>query len=430
MTDNLMELTHEQVRQRALSNLYEMGFDGDVEVFYANAKALRESGMLLDLDITGLTMFDARISWNLDLGVTKGDSRRITKRIRPGRKNLLSNTRLQSIAQRIRQNLLDYSQGISIFPGYRYVPYSAFMRWHERHQALVKEWEQYKKWVLDNYDQIKLDCRADFTDHAKDTWGRTPALQGSYELDAFVNAVVADALARFPTKARILAELNVTLKPPATFLLESEYQAEMLRAQRLSATRRDEAEKERLERDTWARDRKAQMEKAEADAAAAKEEQRLTEEQVAAQLRVVQFEEEEAMRAIRAAQVEIARKAVADTVNPLLEIVKENRDKIYATLSKLQSNIAKRGWVHGKEAAAIRNLAEWFNLMNITSDSEMAKQLEKLSATVESRTEGSGKSYDTDAVLSSIRSAVATSLTDAATVAANLEMDELSMMDL
>jgi hypothetical protein len=429
MTDNFTPMTQEEVRQKTLANLYEMGFDGDVEVFYANAKSLRENGMLLDLDITGLTMFDARISWSLDLGVDAKDSRRQTKRIRPGRKNLLANTKLQSIAQRIRDNLSGYSQAISIFPGYRYVPYSAFIKWWERHQELVVEWDQYKQWVLDNYEQIRQDCRADFEHHARDTYAKSAVIQRRYDLDSFVNAVVADALSRFPSKARIIADLQVSLKPPATFLLESEYQAEMLRAQRLAEERRTEYEENQLKHDAWRRKEMAGVEKAEADADTAKAERDVVEAEAKSKLRVIEFEESEKVAAIRAAQIEIARVAVADTVNPLVEIVQENRQRIYATLSKLQNNITRRGWVHGKEAAAIRSLVDWFGLMNITDDSEMASKLEKLGSSLETR-EAGAKSYDADAVLGSLRGAIGTALQDAAGVATRLEIDALGMMDV
>lgn len=430
MTDELGFMTHEEVRQRALSNLTELGFDGEeVEVFYANARSLRESGMLLDLDITGLTLFDAKTSWAYDLGVSDKDSRRQTKRIRPGRKNLLANTKLQSIGQRIRENLANYSQAISIFPGYRYVPYAAFMKWYERHQELVEEWEQYKTWILDNYEQIRADCRADFEKHARDTYASSVAVQGRYELSPFVESVVMDALSHFPSKGRIEAELQVTLKPPATFMLESEYQAELLRAQRLAEQRRTEQHEAYLERDTFARLEKARAEKAEAEAGTAKAQRLAVEEKAQSDLRLIAFEEQQQRDAIRSAQIEIARKAVAETVNPLLEIVQENRDRIYATLSKLQAGISRRGWVHGKEANAIRSLKEWFEVMNITSDAEMEARLKALAGALDAREEG-GRSYDTDAVMAGLSAAIQTSLADAASVAANVEIDAFHMMDL
>ena len=430
MSEMMEVLTHDEVRQRALDNLAALGFDGEeVEVFYANAKALRESGMLLDLDITGLTIFDARISWTLDLGVGDKDSRRVTKRLRPGRKNLLANTKLQSIGQRIRENLATYSQAITIFPGYRYVPYSAFIKWYERHQELVKEWDEYKAWILESYEQIRADCRADFAKHARDTWAKTVAVQDRYDMTAFEAAVVSHALSHFPSKARIEAELNVILKPPATFLLESEYQNELLLAQRTAEQRRTEQEKAYLDRDYWARKRKADAEQAESEAEEARQKARAAEEETASKLRVIAFEEEEQMKAIKAAQVEIARKAVAETVNPLLEIVEENRKRIYATLSKLQVAIGRRGWVHGKEANAIRSLADWFQVMNITGDDEMATRLEALRDTLGEREDG-GKSYDAGAVLNGLGSAIETALQEGASVAASLDLDAVSMMDL
>jgi len=431
MTDELLATNAaDTVRRQALANLVAMGFDGgEVEVLHANVKSLRDAGMLLDLDINGLTMFEARTSWQLDLGVSSRDARRVTKRLRIGRKNLLPDTRLASVAQRIRDNLLRYSQAIAVFPGYRYVPYSAFLTWWERHQELMKEWADYKAWIIENYNTLKADCRADYRKHARDTYAATPAIQAKYEQQAFVDLVVADALSHFPSKSRIESDLQISIKPPATFLLESEYQAELLKAQRLASQRRDEYEKERLEHDMWARQNKARAEKAEAEARAAGDLAKAAEIEAAERERIAKFQAEEEIRAIRQAQIEIAREVVKDTVNPLLQIVEDNRQRIYATLSGLQTNITRRGWVHGKEANAIRSLHEWFKLMNITSDTEMEQRLQALADSLQSVDTGGGK-YDADAVLSNIRQAIGTALSDAADVAANLEIDAMTMMDI
>ena len=432
MTEELLATNAtDTVRRQALANLVAMGFDGDeVEVLHANVKSLRDAGMLLDLDINGLTMFEARSSWQLDLGVSAKDARRVTKRLRIGRKNLLPNTKLQSVGQRIRDNLLRYSQAIAVFPGYRYVPYGAFLTWWERHQELLDEWNEHKTWILDNYEQLKADCRADYRKHARDTYAATPAIQARYDQGTFVNLVVADAISHFPSKARVESDLQVSLKPPATFLLESEYQAELLKAQRLASTRRDELEKERLERDMWARQEKARAEQAEAEARAAGDLAKAAQIEAAERERVAKFQAEEEIRAIRQAQIEIAREVVKDTVNPLLQIVEDNRQRIYATLSGLQTNITRRGWVHGKEANAIKSLHEWFKLMNITSDDEMEQRLQALSDSLDGVDTGSKSKYDADTVLANIRQAIGTALSDAADVAANLEIDAMTMMDV
>lgn len=421
----------EEVRTKVLQNLVDMGFDGgEVEILHANVKSLRDAGMLLDLDINGLTMFEARTSWTLDMGVSAKDARRATKRLRIGRKNLLPDTKLQSIGQRIRDNLLRYSQAIAVFPGYRYVPYSAFLTWWERHQELVEEWNEHKQWILDNYETLKDDCRADFSKHARDTYAATPAIQTKYTVRDFVLLVAGDALAHFPSRARIESDLQVSLKPPATFLLESEYQQVLLEAQRLAEQRHDEYEKERLKHDTWAREQKARAEQAEAEAASARASEHATKKEAEERERVAEFEANEKIRAIRTAQIEIARQVVKDTINPLVQIVEDNRQRIYATLSSLQSNISRRGWVHGKEANAIRSLQEWFELMNITNDAEMEQRLKALANSLGDTTVDSKTKYDASAVLSAMSEAITTSLTDAAEVAANLEIDAVTMMDL
>lgn len=437
--DQLLHIsTTEEVRQAALSNLRHMGFDGDqVEVMHANVAALRNNGMLLDLDITGLTMFDAKTNWTLDMGVDAKDARRSTKRLRIGRKNLLPDTKLQSIAQRIRAHLLDYSQAMTVFPGYRYVPYTAFMKWWDRHQELMAEWEDHVAWILDNYEGLKADCRADYAKHARDTWTKSVAIQRQYELGAFVDLVVADAISKFPTRERIMADLKVALKPPATFLLESEYKAELLRAQRVAQVAEEERIQHRLQTDAWYRADKARADELEAEAEirkqqawAATEERRATEAEAAQRIRVAEFQAQEEMAAIRAAQIEIARDVVANTVNPLVEIVAQNRDRIYATLSRLRTNIQKRGWVHGKEADAIRSLREWFQLMNITDDNEMESKLMALANSLDAVPASTTTTYDADRVLSSLNDAMTTALQDATEMAAAMELDAMSMMDI
>ena len=223
MNEQLNIKTIDEVRDDALANLRGLGIDVDnVQVSHANSKELRDNGFLVDIDVTGTSMFETGVSWSLDLGIADRDSRRVTKRIRPGRKMLLPNNKLLSIVQRIRDNLYKYSHNLAVFPGYRYIPNSAFQEWHERHQELLEEFEDYKAELVTGHAVFKDKCRQDFAKHARDTYPRLAAdVRSKLTVEEFTGQVVASALASFPTKSMIRENLRVVTLPPATFILES-----------------------------------------------------------------------------------------------------------------------------------------------------------------------------------------------------------------
>lgn len=422
--------TVEMVKETAQSRLAQLGMDEQpVAVLNVQQKSLRDNGFLVDIDVTGVSQFFASVDWHLDLGIPQTDERRKSGRLTPGRKCLINKAgKFRSLETRVRYNLEKYSFKVALFGDYRYVPDTAFMAWHEAHEAICAEWDEEKESLLDRYDQLVYEAEVEFSGMARETWLTLMARNDpesrkwieENDLQSFTESVVSAARKSMPTRNDIQTKLAIKLQPMATFLLGDEQaQLELEREQALA-----EADKIRQERDHWARQEAAFTRQQEAKAQAAEAE--AYEKELAAKAerqereRVAQAEAQEKIErakaetaAIKAAQLEIARKAVLDMANPYAEVMQDLRSNVYDTVTEVLDNIRKHGRVLGKTKEKIDNLVSLFSLLHnpaVTPDPELEAAFNTLKSAMGQQ--GSDTKRDTDAIKDA--------LTDVKLVAGNL----------
>lgn len=425
-------LTKDTVRQDAMDRLQGLGLDADVRVLDIQQRQLRDNGFLVDIDVCGVSQFYCAVDWHLDLGIPKGDERRESHRLTPGRKCLVTDAgKFRSLETRVRANLDRYSFRIAMFGNYRYIPNTAFMEWHTKHQEIVAEFEIEKERLLDRYEDLVAEMQDAFRAMARETWltlmsrqdEDTRAWVREHSITKFSDMVVARAMEKMPTVAQIDERLQIVLQPLATFLLADEQAAiELERERALTA-----AQELRMERDMFARQERAWTEKAEAESKAVQAESAARREaaaaEAAARARAANAEAEEQIRraqaetaAIKAAQLEIARTAVKQMVNPFEEVIGDLRAQVYNTVTEVLDNIRHNGRVVGKTTEKIENLIALFALLHnpaVTPDAELESAIGALRSAMNVGGSGTKRSV----------SAIQAALTEVKYVAGNVVSD-------
>lgn len=368
-----------EIQREAQDRLGDLGYGGNVRVLSAAERNIRDGGIGIDLDVHGLSPLWAKVDWYLDLGVLQGDKRR--KRLSPGRKNLLPDAKLESAQTRLRNNLYKFSYRVTAIGNYRYVPNEAFLAWKEAHDAIVADFYATKQWCIDHYEELKLKLIDDYRDMATETWESIqsrgdPAevrFTQSYTLWEFQDAVVAKALSKLPSPEEMEQDIHIVVNV-ATWMLPVEAMADELERQQLITEAQEEAEKH----NHWLREERAASEAAEAKYMAAIEKAKTEKARAEAEADLIEFEKQEKMKAVRRAQLELARESVHEIVNPFDEMLNDLRAQMYKSTRDVLDNIAKHNRVVGKQVTAIQNMIGLFRMLDAAGDDELAHRIENL----------------------------------------------------
>ena len=367
-------------------------------------RRMRELGVLVDINVHGLSLLSILISW-AELGVPAGDMRR--KRLRRGRKDLFPEhaKKLRSLETRFRRWLEKHSFILEGFRPYRWIPFTAYGEWREGWDKLQAEWRAVVKDLLDHYDEMVELERADMAEVAVEAW---QALIARYEVkhpdgdepviviggrefgrevpDSFVEYIQERAIQRLPTKEELRNGLYVDYRT-ALVIDSADLQAENLRQERLMTA-------QELER--------AKQAKAQAAQDAAQEHKWVAREK--ARLDVEAHQKK--LQAMHEAELEHARQQLAGIVSPFQEAFEQLRAQMYADVQEIAASIAENGYLHGRVAERARNLFDTFSLLNAQGDDELEAALLELRTSLKKRPapEGGDKeSYDLEAVQGQLR---------------------------
>lgn len=417
------------VAETATAKAQAFGLESDANVLTAAERQLRDGGLGIDIDVKGLSRLWTSVDWYLDLGVLQGDKRR--KRLSPGRKNLLPDSRLASVQTRIRTNLYNHSLVVGLLGSYRYVPDDAFLDWHEKHKALVVEFYEVLEDHINRYDELVEALENDYRDMASETYkalaarGDTDekAFTDEYTLEQFQDAVVTKALSKLPSPDEMRKEIKVVVGV-ATWMLGVEQAQDTLERERLLS----EARAEREERDVELREMRAHAEAMEAKWQAQKEEAEVSKTEAEAQQYLIQVEAKAKAESIRLAQLELAREAVAEMANPMDEMLNGLREQMYTVTNKVAKNISKNGRVVGKQVEAIENMVKTFRMLNAAGDDELEAKINELEESLSMP--GLTTKRDTDAILSALNRVAGVALTKAETLVDLTAWDEFDSLDL
>jgi hypothetical protein len=329
------------------------------------------------------------------------------KRLRRGRKDLFPEhaKKFRSLETRFRRWLEKHSFILEGFRPYRWIPFTAYGSWREGWDKLQAEWRTVVKDLLDHYDEMVAQEKADMAEVAVEAW---QALIARYEVkhpdgdepviviggrefgrevpDSFIEYIQERAIQRLPAKEELESSLYVDYHT-ALVLDSADLEAESLRRERLLTA-------QELERSKQAAAQAAQ------DAA----QEHKWAEREKARLEVEAHGKK--LQAMHEAELEHARQQLAGIVSPFQEAFEQLRAQMYADTSEIAASIQKHGYLHGRVAERARNLFDTFSLLNAHGDSELEAALKELRQSLKKRPapEGGDKeSYDLEAVQGQLR---------------------------
>ena len=365
---------------------------------------MRKRGILVFISVHGLSLLSILISW-AELGIPAGDMRR--KRLRRGRKDLFPEhtKKLRSQETRIRRWLEKHSFILEGFRPYRWIPFTAYEEWKAGWGRMKAEWNAVVRDMLDKYDEMVAQEKADMAEVAVEAWqaliarhevkhpdGDEPVIViGGREFgregpDSFVEYVQERAIQRLPTKEELEAALYVDYHT-ALVLDSADLQAESLRRERLMTDQELERAKQ-----------------AEAQAAQDAAQERKWAEREQARLDVEAHRKK--LQAMHEAELEHARQQLESIVSPFQEAFEQLRAQMYTDVQEIAASIQENGYLHGRVADRARNLFDTFSLLNTTGDDELEVSLLELRASLKKHPAPEGgkeESYDLEAVRGQLR---------------------------
>jgi len=329
----------------------------------AQLDMLRRQGILIDLTVTGTSMFTRTANF-VELGVR--DEAKL-KRYSPGTKYLIPKdqvNKLKSVEARMRQALDQYTMDIRGFKPYKWLSYTAWPKWVERWAELAAEFYAVKDEIKEKYATYTDLLISEFAAGAGQTW--QSALDQGYDAiiwgqkaytdqDAFVDAVVDVSLSRLPT----LDDIENNLK--ADYLVGVVYGAQDYAA--------DKAKADEINAESKAQQQETYLKSAAVD------------EKLRHEMKMNQLKEDERQAKIDAmfkAEMEHAKQQLQELGNPLAEVVAQLRNQIAEDAESMLKSVKRNGFVRGKIAQKGSGLLEFYDLMATHNDQDLKIKLQTL----------------------------------------------------
>lgn len=326
---------------------------------------LRKQGILVDLNITGKTMFTKTASFD-EVGFARDEEKDARyKHIKPGIKYVIPEQyvkKVSTIESRMRQALNKHSRKVTGCYPFVWMPYTAHEAWVEIWNELLNEFNQIKAEIIDAaQDGAFVDWAAEeYTKIAMASWNSIEAqgykwavLDGkSMDQESFIDYVVEKAVARVPSPEEIEARLQ------ADYVVSQAFSQEDLARDEINAA----AIREQLS---------LSRELNQIEVSRASEQARAE----AWQIQAAQREREIKIEAMLQAEAEHARAQLQSVVSPFAEIFGALRSQMAKDASDILASIKKSGFVRGKVAERGRGLLEMFDLMATHDDRELREKL-------------------------------------------------------
>ena len=329
---------------------------------------LLQLGILVDLDVRGISRFTARASWE-ELGIPEAAIRRA--RFTRGVKALVPKDYIaafRSIEVRARRLLDDLSFDVMGFRPYRYVPYTAYSKWREGHERLVQEWEALKAGLLFHYRfQVVPALEEDFREVAVEA-AQALGMKDGEGKEAFVATIVKRARAAMPSFQDIVEGLVL------------EYSTAVLVSP--AAIERDLAERDEIRRARRLIEEQAQLEEARI---------RAERQRVEAESR----ERERLLVEMRQAELAHYRQQLEQMASPIAEVFHRLRAQMFedaqAVLATMERN---EGRLIGPAVRKARGMIESFRLLNALDDQKLEGLLTRMEAHLEAPERDAGAVED------------------------------------
>jgi len=326
---------------------------------------LRRQGILIDVDVHGVTMFSRRATMT-GLGIPRSSVRGRT--CTAGQTYLIPREvhgRLQSISRRMRGVLDKYAHDVAGFRPYRYLYYAAYDAFVARWNELAAEWDELKETILAHLDEWREAYLAAEAARAAEAWDAILAANGHANghaddgrlvlnlrggaltfdsRDEFIAWMVDRARPLFPSRSDVESNLTAEYKT-AVLMTAADLEAE---SERAAALRRQAAEHHAAEVEAYER------------------------------ARLARSEAEIKMEAIRQAELEHAREQLQHIASPFEELFTNLRAWAYAEATEIAASVDKNGFLNPKVAERVNSLLEMFKMKDAVGDDDLRRQLEVL----------------------------------------------------
>jgi hypothetical protein len=332
---------------------------------------LRESGLLIDLDIHGISMFSVQTSF-AELGIGADDVR--TERMHAGRKDLFPklSKKLRSLEARARQNLEKYSHVVPAFGQYRWLPWTAYGEFITAHNEIVADLEIAKAEAISRWDEIYEENRRFFSSAAEQAWKALlgqhapgdevmivtndgPVFNSRYDHNYFVKYLTQKALGKMPVREEIAS------------LVRIDYTTSILYD------------------DTELLAQDAQREALNVDIARSKVEQAEAEHQVW-EMKAAENRYDATIGAFRKAEMEHARAQLAAMGSPIQDALDGLRTNLYDAVQSLLEGLRKNSGFKGRASTRAAELYSYWKTLNggLLQDAELDQALAGLDAEMRS----------------------------------------------
>lgn len=369
MTTDVLEITDR--RQRAIQIT---GQDPQAAI-KLQLDFLRQNGILVDLDIRGTGMFQKTPNW-VELGIADWTDDERVKQFTRGSKFLYPEEKIRaikSVESRLRQNLEKHSTEVTGFKPYRFIPYTAYAGWRERHDAIVADGESLKAELIANRPDYVDQIAETYTEVAEAAWvaatsgevgGRRVQLYNYVQVvdrakhqvrpldhEQFVSYIVEMTVGQIPTAQEIETKLRYDYTT-ALIYGEQDIAADQARA----AAIRDQID---LQRQVS----RAEAVKADLDNQALAEKYRAEAWMNQERQRALEMERDEKIAAMRQAEYEHHRKQLRETVSPFAEVYRQAVSQFIDHAKEILESVRKNNHVKGKVAERGRGLVDLYQLM-------------------------------------------------------------------
>lgn len=352
-------------RKQAVANLLGMD-EGRIHEMSLQLSSLRNEGVLLDLNITGVSKFERTLTW-AELGIQAEENDVRYRHFTRGRKYVIPEAKprkLKSLVSQIRQRFEHYTFVVSGFGNFRWLSYKAYPKFREEYLSLVDQFNAVKAEIIDEHESYVAQVTAIYEAVAESAW---KAIQGQgYQhliikgkayssLEEVTEKIVGDVVELIPTIEEIERDLQVDYVTAIAFGVEEaarqQAEAEKIQAKASVVIEREhlrnEAERERVRHER----RSHQMEE-DAKSEQISEMQRIETEHYRQQLQTIASPYEQVLQAFRVRMSDLAENAL--------------------------KSVNKWGFVRGKVAESIMGMMELNAIMNSHNDRELSDKMERL----------------------------------------------------
>ena len=323
-------------------------------------------------------MFSRTLTW-VETGIADwSDDQRVSQYTK-GSKLLGPQDKIKSIKSievSLRNNLEKYTFRVTGFSPYRWLPFTAYSEWRERHDVLVAKLAEVKRWLVDNretwYDQLAVE----FTNIAESVWTSLTAGKNTkdrttqvykfvrvnvdgtmQDLDheKFVSYFVSNTMRQVPTAGQIEQKLGADYVTALVYgsqdIEEDAAAAQGIRENVRLLRQRNEMEnsivEERMRKEAWLNQQD-------------------------------QAEREVKLQAMYDMEAAHARKQLTELASPFEEVFNTMRQQFAEDAADMLESVKKNGFVRGKVKERGRGLIEMYDLMAIHDDGDLRRKLVEL----------------------------------------------------